>query len=175
MGFAGRTACSTFFDHWLLHLSRVDLGLNANLFGNLDAVGLQNQPWHKYSLHPTILLGFEAAILCWNVLDQILLLFPANLLSRLELTVGWGTNLPWYLTAGCLRVHFLHILLLQGAPLYWPVLALLSKGKNVLLLLLLSSCLSPTPALHLLIGGNRKRYLNIPALPLSDHLTNRLV
>ena len=29
------------------HLSRVDLGLNANLFGNLDAVGLQNQPVRK--------------------------------------------------------------------------------------------------------------------------------
>ena len=30
------------------HLSRVDLGLDANLFGNLDAVGLQNQPANKY-------------------------------------------------------------------------------------------------------------------------------
>ena len=30
------------------HLSRVDLGLDTNLFGNLDAVGLQNQPANKY-------------------------------------------------------------------------------------------------------------------------------
>ena len=80
-------------------------------------------PWHKYSFHPAILLWFEAAILCWDVLDQILLLLAANLgkyenlffcccnflcsfqkddgakkkdhlLSRLELTVRWSTNLP---------------------------------------------------------------------------------
>merc|ERR1740123_606679 len=163
-----------FLDHWLLHLSWVDPGLDANLFGNLDAVRLQNQPWNKNSLHPAILLWFEAAILRRDVLDQVLLLLPANLLSRLEFTVGWGTNLPWYLTAGCLGVYFLHSLLLQGAPLDRPVLALLPKGKKALLLVLfVPSCLPPTPAL--LLSGKRKGHLNIPALPLGDHLTDRLV
>ena len=71
-------------------------------------IKLWQWPWNKHSLHPTILLRFEAAILRWDVLDQVLLLLPANLgngfqlkvskighlCSRLELTVGWGTNLP---------------------------------------------------------------------------------
>ena len=86
------------------HLSWVDLCLDADLFWDLDAVWLQhqpndgqdisenqpgrpwsrllegeNQPWHKDGLHPTILLRFEATILCRDVLDQLLFLVPTNL------------------------------------------------------------------------------------------------
>ena len=52
------------------------------------------EPWHKYGLHPTVLLGLQVTVLGGDVLDGILILLMANLLCLLKLTVGRGTNLP---------------------------------------------------------------------------------
>ena len=94
----------------LSHLLGVNLGIDTDLLGNLDAVWLQDEPegvkgesldedngeepWHKDSLHLAVLLGLQVTVLGGDVLDGVLLLLMANLLCLLELTVGRGTNLP---------------------------------------------------------------------------------
>ena len=96
---------------WILsHLFGVNPGIDTDLLGNFDTIWLQNEPedvkgesigediveepWHKYGLHPTVLLGLQVTVLGWDVLNGVLLLLMANLFCLLELTVWRSTNLP---------------------------------------------------------------------------------
>ena len=128
----------------LSHLLWVNPVIDTDLLGNLDTIWLQDEPedvkgelldsdireepWHKYGLHPTVLLGLQVTVLGGDVLDRVLLLLMANLFCLLELTFRRGTNLPvvksnnnlvtfksiqpWNLPAGCLWVDLFDGLLL---------------------------------------------------------------
>ena len=66
-------------------------------------IKLWQWPWNKHSLHPTILLRFEAAILRWDVLDQVLLLLPANLMIAI-----------WH--------YFYSVIIWRSLVMIWPSL-----------------------------------------------------